>query len=181
MEIWLRANVRPLAYGAVLALAATLAGGLMASGLPGLRPPLWLRVAGLLVALPSVVALVALVAQLRRPRLAYASGQLLVWLRGAAPIRVPIEAVECFWLGQTSSLLPGKNQSAEVAAVIVRIAERAAEWRHQEVTPRLGSWCEGYVTIRGTWCEPLDIEVVNRLNARLAEVTRATSGESTRR
>jgi hypothetical protein len=31
------------------------------------------------------------------------------------------------------------------------------------------------VTIRGTWCEPLSVGLVNRLNQRLAEVSRAAS------
>jgi hypothetical protein len=34
----------------------------------------------------------------------------------------------------------------------------------------MGSWCNHYVTIRGTWCEPLSVELAARLNARLASV-----------
>jgi hypothetical protein len=57
--------------------------------------------------------------------------------------------------------------------LVIRIAESAADWQHVEVKPQLGSWCGGYVTVRGTWCEPLSISLVNRLNQRLAEVTAA--------
>ena len=56
---------------------------------------------------------------------------------------------------------------------MIRIADSATEWRQQEVKPQLGKWCEGYITIRGTWCEPLSIDLINRLNERLAEVNRA--------
>jgi len=70
--------------------------------------------------------------------------------------------------------LPGKrNQRTETQTIVIRIADKAVEWRQQDVKRQLGSWCDGYVTIRGTWCEPLNIEVVNRLNRRLAEVAAA--------
>ena len=54
-------------------------------------------------------------------------------------------------------------------------SDRAEAWHRQEVKPGLGKWCEGYITIRGTWCEPLSVGLVNRLNQRLAEVARAVS------
>jgi hypothetical protein len=38
------------------------------------------------------------------------------------------------------------------------------------VKPSLGTWCGGYVTIRGTWCEPLQPDLIRRLNRRLKEV-----------
>ena len=64
------------------------------------------------------------------------------------------------------------RQQTETAAVVIRLAESASAWSHREVKPALGKWCEGYITIRGTWCERLDIAKVNRLNQRLAEVQR---------
>jgi hypothetical protein len=42
------------------------------------------------------------------------------------------------------------------------------------VKPALGAWCDSYVTIRGTWCEPLNGELIRRLNRRLREVTEQT-------
>jgi hypothetical protein len=124
----------------------------------------------------ALAAMVGLAFQLRRPRIAYENGRLLFWLRSGAPISVPVEAVECFWMGQSESLLPGKrHRDTETAAIVVRIAEKAIEWHHQSVKLQLGKWCDGYVTIRGTWCEPLNIELVNRLNQRLSEVSRVAS------
>src|SRR5690606_38682536 len=96
------------------------------------------------------------------------------YLRSGGPFRVPLEIVECFLLGQAPTLLPGKQQErAETAAVVIKLSETAEAWRHQDVKPALGKWCEGYITIRGTWCEPLNVKLINRLNAQLAEASRA--------
>jgi hypothetical protein len=102
---------------------------------------------------------------------------LAVFLAGARPIRVPVDIVECFFLGQGPSLLPvpslGEGQSApETATLIVRLAEAAGEWKHRDVRLRCGLWCESYITIRGTCCEKLDGQLVARLNQRLVEVQR---------
>ena len=176
MEIWLRTNTRAVLFGAALPLAIGLLGLLLLLGLPDREPAAWMRGLGAVLLLASGALLLALLRQLRQPRLAYADAHLLVYLRSGAPFRVPVEAVECFWLGQAPSLLPGKRHAhTETAAVVIRIADRATEWRQQEVKPQLGLWCEGYLTIRGTWCEPLSLELVQRLNQRLAEVSRAAS------
>ena len=176
VEVWLRTNRRAVSIAMAVPLAAAAIGLLLALGLPQREPPAWLRGVGLLLMALAAGMMILLVLQWRRPRMAYRRGELLLWLRGGAPIEVPIDVVECFWYGQAPSLLPGKqHERTEAAAIVIRIAERAADWRHQEVKPQLGTWCEGYVTIRGTWCEPLSVEVVNRLNRRLAEVSGKTA------
>ncbi len=176
VEIWLRTNTRAMLLGAVPPSAAGLVGWILLVGLPGHEPAAWMRGLGGIVLVAASALILALLWQLHQPRLAYAEGHLLVWLRGGAPIRVPVEAVECFWISQAPSLLPGKRHThTETAAVVIRIADRATEWRYQEVKRQLGKWCEGYITIRGTWCEPLSIQLIDRLNQRLAEVTRAAS------
>jgi hypothetical protein len=79
--------------------------------------------------------------------------------------------VEAFFVGQGPAELPGgMARSQETANLVARLAQRATEWAQRDVKPALGRWCEGYVTIRGTWCEPLNTELVRRLNRRLAEV-----------
>jgi hypothetical protein len=162
-------------FGVIPPATVGLVGLVLAIGLPGREPPTWSRMLGAGLAAVSLAAILGLLAHLRKPRLAFGDEHLLVWLRSGPPIRVPIEVVECFWLVQAPSLLPLKRHAkTETSAVVIRLADRAVEWRHQEVKPQLGTWCDGYVTIRGTWCEPLTIELVNRLNQRLAEVTRAT-------
>ncbi len=51
---------------------------------------------------------------------------------------------------------------------MIRLADRATDYAQRDVKPALGSWCNHYVTIRGTWCEPLSLALVTRLNTRLA-------------
>jgi hypothetical protein len=174
VEVWLRTNARALWFGTVFPATLAMLGLLMAVGLPGSAPDVWVRGAGFLLALTGTIVTAALLVQMCRPRLAYRDRHLLVWLRRGEPIRLPIEYVECFWLGQAPSLLPLKRHAhSEASSVVVRLSDAAGVWRHQEVKPQLGTWCEGYITIRGTWCEPLDISLINRLNERLAEVSRA--------
>jgi hypothetical protein len=101
--------------------------------------------------------------------LAYDGRRLLVYLRGGGPIGVPIELVEGFLLGQGPAGLTGAKYAAtEAATVVIRLSQRAEEWGYREVKRALGTWCNHYVTIRGTWCEPLSVPLVNRLNERLA-------------
>jgi hypothetical protein len=113
-----------------------------------------------------------------RPRLAYGSRQLLAYLRPGPPIQIPIEIVECFFLGQGPSLLSNPlsadDDSEEASTIVVRLAEAADDWKHREVKSSLGLWCDGYITIRGTWCEPIDGKLLERLNRLLVEAHRET-------
>ena len=124
---------------------------------------------------------------MRLPRLAYENGELLVYLRRAGAIRIPIDVGECFFLGQAGSRLPAPANSpedeSETTTVVVRLAESAEEWGHREVLPALGNWCDGYITIRGTWCEPINGALIQGLNEKLIQVHRerkqAAGGETT--
>ncbi len=157
----------------VLPALLTFAGLLLASGLGGRIESPWLRAAGSVIAAAGLWAVLAIARQIRDPRLAYADGQLIVHLTHGEPIRVPIDIVEGFLLGQGPSMLPGKRHAkSEAATLVIRLAESAVEWERREVKPALGRWCDGYITIRGTWCEPLGVPLVNRLNQRLADVSR---------
>ena len=111
--------------------------------------------------------------QLLRPRIAYGDGHVQFYLRAGAPIAVPVQIVEAFFLGQGPAYLPGMAEdSQETVNLVARLSQKEAEWQKLEVKPALGRWCEGYVSIRGTWCEPLTNEVIRRLNRRLGEVSR---------
>ena len=176
MEIWLRTNVRPMLFGMIPAATVGLLGLVLLCGWPSYSPPTWLRVLAGSLAVLAFGNLAIQLWQLRRPRLAYADGNLLVWLRPGPAIRVPVDAVECFWFGRVPTLLQGKrNEKLEESIIKIRIADRAAEWHRQPVSRHLGEWQDGYITIRGTWCEPLTIDVVNRLNQRLADVACAAA------
>jgi hypothetical protein len=100
-------------------------------------------------------------------------GDVLVYAGPAEPLRVPVDAVECFFLGQAGGMIPNaQGGEAEVRTVIIRLAEAATEWHHRDVKAAFAHWCEGYITIRGTWCEPITPELLRRLNGRLAALQR---------
>jgi hypothetical protein len=83
---------------------------------------------------------------------------------------VPVGIVESFFSGQGPAHLPAMTKQPQTVNLIARLSQRQKEWASQKVRPALGSWCDGYVTIRGTWCEPLNSELIRRINRRLKEV-----------
>lgn len=171
-EVWLRTNRRALLLGMIVpALVLLMGGWLLVASVVGQWWIGWTVLGG-----GAVAVALGLLAQLwhwlRKPRLAYADGHLLVYLE-ARPTPVPIEIVECFFIGQGASQLPKlEGREPETTNVIVRLAEAARDWRHRDVRPTLGHWCEGYITINGAWCEPVNGESLKRLNGRLVEVHR---------
>jgi hypothetical protein len=180
-EVWLRPNRRIL-FMAALLLALALAGGagllLFAWGDDARR---WLLIVSALLIIVSLAGVAFLVWQASQPRLGFDGRHLVVNLGTPRPVRVPIDMVEGFLLGQGPSFLPGRQyEQAEVANVVVRLAERASEWERVEVNHQFGTWCGHYITIRGTWCERLSVALVNRLNARLSDAQQALKREAVR-
>jgi hypothetical protein len=174
-EVWLKGNRRVLLLGMVMPLVLVCGGGVVALG----NLPLWARSMGLVVALVGLTAVAVVARHAWLPRLAYADRHLLVYARSGPPYRVPIETVEGFLLGQGPTMLPGKqNERTEARTVVIRLAEAATDWADRELHPSLGRWCGGYITLRGTWCEPLSVELVGRLNQRLYEVSRIGADQS---
>lgn len=172
-QVWLRQNTAALMFGIVPATMVAFVG----LSLTGLLVPIdhpWIHWVGWTLLIPGGVLATLLFVEVFRPRLSYVDGKLLVHVRAGPPYRVPIEIVECFLLGQGPSLLSGKkNRNRETVTLVIRLAERADDWVQRETKPALAGWCGGHITLRGTWCEPLDVKLVNRLNARLDEVQRA--------
>jgi hypothetical protein len=168
-ETWLHPNRRALLFGCIPALIFGGAGVTLFiqqahSGLP------WRLVAAAMIVV-AALAIVVLLLQIRSPRIAYRDGNVLFNLRSNTPIAVPVDVVEAFFVGQGPAHIPGDLGNKEKTMnLVARLSQRHQEWMRQEVKPALGNWCEGYVTIRGTWCEPLDQELVRRLNRRLKEV-----------
>jgi hypothetical protein len=174
-EIWLHTNRRALAFGLILPLLLLAIGIALAALLDGV----WLRAAGVALALAGLLGLAIVVRQLWQPRLAYDRRHLLVYLQAGPPHRVPIEVVEGFLLGQGPTMLPGRrHRNTEAATVVIRLADSATDWADRPTKPALGRWCGGYITLRGTWCEPLSVDLVQRLNQRLSEVSRPTGERS---
>ena len=70
-------------------------------------------------------------------------------------------------------MLPGNTAgSRKTANVVIRVAQRAVDAHDRHVMHALGAWRDGYITIRGTWCEVINAELLEILNARLADVNR---------
>jgi hypothetical protein len=171
-ETWLHTNRRAILLGMLLPGSIAVLGAVLALAAWQLDSAWWWAGLGLACAAAGLVMLASLAWWLYVPRLAYEAGELLVFI-DSRPIRVPIDVVEVFFLGQGPSFLPElAGRELETANVIVRLAESAGEWKHLDVNPRIAHWCEGYITLRGAWCEPIEPEGLRKLNARLAEIHR---------
>jgi hypothetical protein len=135
----------------------------------------WMRVLGLATTIVSLLLALPIAYQMTVPRLAYQGGELLVYLQSAQPLRIPIDVVELFFLGHGTSLLPDQGeQPSKSRTVIIRLAEAATQWHDLPIQSAFGESRESYIILRGTWCEPLTVDVLKRLNRRLAEVHRET-------
>lgn len=166
-EVWLRSNRRFLPWLLLLPSLLVVAGGLLATWSEG-SWALW--VGGVICLLGMLVAVMILIAEWE-PRLSYRAGWLGVNLGPGRPTRVPLEVVECFFLGHAD--LPGaQGKETRISTVVMRLAESATHWKSRPVSARLGRWCDGYVVFYGLWCEPLNVAIVERLNHRLVAVRR---------
>lgn len=171
-EIWLHTNRRAILLGMLLPGSIAALGAALAITAWQLGAAWWWIAVGGVCSAAGLLMFSSLAWWLTVPRLAYQDGELLVFI-DRIPIRVPIDVVEVFFLGQGPSRLPVlAGREPETANVIVRLAESAAEWKHRDVNPRFAHWCEGYVTLAGAWCEPIEPERLRMLNARLAEIHR---------
>lgn len=171
-ETWILPNRRALAVGLVLPAAMLLAavGCLIAGQWTGSW--VW-RSAAIVLGLLGLALLGTLWRLIRQPRVAFQDGEVLVYGGLVEPLRVPVDVVECFFVGQAGGMIPDtQGKEAEVRTVIIRLAEAATEWHHRDVKAAFAHWCEGYITIRGTWCEPITPELLKRLNGRLAAIHR---------
>jgi hypothetical protein len=168
----LKPNRRALAIGGLTpALVAIVCLGVMFVS----RPDSTLGVVGFAVGglflVFSLAMLIGLAIMAFVPRVALTPDHMLVYLRGYQPYRVPLEVVECFFQGQGTAALktPAEARSTNV---VVRLAERARDWHNRPVKRSLGEWKDGYITIRGTWCEPITETKLRSLNSDLARVKR---------
>lgn len=172
-EVWLRPNARALAVMMVMpaVLLAVSAAGLAVSLVT--RQNAWVSIGLAVAVLLFLWMLVPLIHMSRLPRVAYQAGELLVYLPPHMPARVPIDLVEVFFMGQGDSPLPKlAGRDTETQNIVVRLAESAADWKQRPVGAAYGMWCESYITIRGSWCEPITPELMQEINNRLIAVQR---------
>ena len=169
--VWLRSNHWP-GVGIAGMAAALLLVVLLASR-PWSRPvgvvP-WLLGGGLGVAGAAGLILSS------RPRIVLVGKGLRVHLAPARVEVVPLEVVECFFLGsRLEPPHPGDVRTGgdRVRTLVMRIAERAVDHAERPTLPLWGAWREGSVTFDGRWCEPLSVDLVRRLNRDLTTAKRA--------
>jgi hypothetical protein len=179
-EIWLRGNLRPVAW--LAAVAAVVAGGLVAaaslrvSSLPSfllVAAPFGGMAAGIIGALASAAA---------RPRLERVGGCLRVRLSPTAVEDVPLDAVECFFQGsnpidRSGEPTCGGHAAFRVNTLVMRLAERAADFSKRATFTPWGTWDDGYVVFDGRWCEPLSAELARQIGRRLIEAKRSLAQE----
>ena len=173
--VWLGGNPRAGVGALFLGLLASALGALLllpaGDALPGV-------VRGVVVGLPALLGAGAFLAA-RQPRLVHVPGAVIVRLAPFRRQRVPLDVVECFFLG--SRLEPPRDAATSagdrVRTLVMRIAERAGDHADRPTLPAWGSWSEGSVTFDGRWCAPLSVDLVRRLNKALAEAKRAGAEE----
>lgn len=124
----------------------------------------WRPVVGTIVAAPVVLLVAAALWHVQRPRIAYERGHVLLRVRFGAAVRVPVRLVECFLVVNAPGALGKRRRHVPTTSIVVRIDERAEEWARVETDRRLAVWCGSQVTLLGTWCEPIDLDLVRRLN-----------------
>jgi len=166
-EVWLHSNRRVL----LLALVPASLLGVVAAAALNLDFGLLVTILAWGALAVSLLLTVGLLFQVFLPRITYRQGHVLFHLKSGSPIAVPSDVVEAFFLGQGPANLPVHiTGHGETVNLVARLSQQSPEWQQQDTKPALGRWCDGYVTIRGTWCEPLTGEALRRLNRRLAEV-----------
>jgi hypothetical protein len=173
--IWLRGNLRPVAWLALV--VAVVAGGLIAAAaLRALSLSSFLLVAvpfcGIAAGIVGVLAYAA-----ARPRLERVGGCLRVRLSPTAVEDVPLDAVECFFQGSNPIDRSGEPTCGDRAAfrvntLVMRLAERAADFSKRATFTPWGTWDDGYVVFDGRWCEPLSADLARRLSRQLVEAKR---------
>ena len=171
-EIWLRANRRAL----LLALIPVCLIGIL--GFIGVNPDygLFVRVPSWIAVAISILLFIGLAIQMLRPRVTYRDDHIQFFLKSGDPIEVPVEVVEAFFFGQGPANLPVQVKGhGETKNLIARLSQQAPEWKQRDTKQALGRWCDGYITIRGTWCEPLNSDVLQKLNRRLTELRKQRS------
>lgn len=174
---WLRANLR------LAGLLAAVASFLLLSSLTVCGIAVWnsggisvfaflcSAVIGILACIIGYVAFTA-----KQGRVFLEDSELLVRLGPASIERLPLDAVECFFLGSRLLDRSGDPVTSEEAAfrvgtLVIRVAERYGHLASGRRGP-WARWEDGYLVVDGRWSEPLAVETLRRINGRLAVAKR---------
>src|SRR5262245_38781233 len=132
METLVRPNRRAISVGLALPALIALVGLALAFG--SWEGSGWQRGIGWGLAVFGLLLVGLLLWQLRQPRLAYASRHLLFYLRSGPPIRLPVELVQCAFLGAGPTQLTGPaGAKLRSSNLVIRLDEKATEWHELEV------------------------------------------------
>ena len=119
-----------------------------------------------------------------RPRLVRQGSCLVVQVSPVARETVPLDIVECFFPGSNRLDAEGAPAGGEqiafrVGTLIIRLAERALDYRRRDTFSPWVTWDDSCIVLDGRWCERLTPEFARELGARLVAAKRA-AGEGER-
>lgn len=170
-EIWLRANLRPVAAAAAVGVGIAILAIIAAVTLP---LPSWARAVVVASAGIELLVAAALAWGAAQPRLVRSGDALAIRLAPLTVHRVPLDVVECLFRGTEPIAADDGAAKFRVGTLVLRLAERAAEWRQRPSFRPWGTWEEGHIVIDGRWCEPLSAEKARQIALLLAEAKRGT-------
>lgn len=173
-EVWLRANLRPVAAVAALGAGLALVAIVAALVLP---LPLWASAVLAALAASDALVVVTLAWGAAQPRLMLEGDAVAVRLAPLTVERVPLGVVECIFRGTEPINANDGPPRFRVGTLVLRLAERATEWRQRPSFRPWGTWDDGHIVIDGRWCEPLSPESARQIAARLADAKRAPVSE----
>ncbi|MGI9459962.1 MAG: hypothetical protein ACR2NF_08190, partial [Pirellulales bacterium] len=112
----------------------------------------------------------------KQGRIFLQDSELMVRIGPASIEKLPLDAVECFFLGSQPLDRSGDPVASEEAAfrvgtLVVRVAERYGHLASGRRGP-WACWEDGYLVVDGRWSEPLVVETLRRINGRLAVAKR---------
>lgn len=192
-DVWLRGNVRPVL---VAAAATIVSGSLIITALVFAGAPAWVITGVAVLVAAGAGSTVALAIESARPRLARHGDHVLIRLAPWQQEEVPLEVLECFFLGSSpvgkhpasSSCggAAGESGGADAAGdecqptrrrgtLAIRLAERSREYARRSVSLPWGGWVSGTIVVDGLWCEPLTPALVRDLTGRLVAAKREAS------
>lgn len=192
-DVWLRGNVRPVL---VAAAATIVSGSLIMATVLAVAAPVWVIVGVSVFLAAGAATTIALAVESARPRLARRGDKVLIRLAPWQLEEVPLEVLECFFLGSSpvgkhpaSSSCGGAEDAAAGEApphkerqptrrrgtLAIRLAERSREYAQRSASLPWGGWASGTIVVDGFWCEPLTPTLVRDLTGRLVAAKREAS------
>jgi len=174
---WLRSNLRLAGLLAVIAsflfLSSLAICGVALWFTGGLSGVAFLFSAGLGI-LSCIIGYIAFTA--KQGRIFLKDSELIVRIGPSSVERLPLDAVECFFLGSqpldhSGDPIASDEAAFRVGTLVVRVAERYGHLASGRRGP-WACWEDGYLVVDGRWSEPLVVETLRRINGRLAVAKR---------